>query len=125
MALVKSLTWSTTAFTLMPAVFFGVVGLVSGRDFTVRQFAEFWPFIIALALGFGAQAAPIKKSPLMIDEATFSELIERSGFVLESTGMDVAPSDKARAILQLYSQVKTQGKPFDLQAIRPVLDSFR
>jgi Cu+-exporting ATPase len=55
MALVKSLSWGTAAFVLMLAVYFGVVSLVSGWDFTLGQFAKFWPFIIALALGFGIQ----------------------------------------------------------------------
>lgn len=55
MTLVKSLSWGTAAFVLMLAVFFGVVSLVSGLDFTLEQFAAFWYFIIALALGFGIQ----------------------------------------------------------------------
>lgn len=53
--LVKSLIWGTAAFVLMLAVFFGVVSLVSGWNFTLEQFAKFWRFIIALALGFGIQ----------------------------------------------------------------------
>jgi len=55
MALVKSLSWGMIAFVLMLAVYFGVVSLVSGWDFTLEQFADFWHFIIALALGFGIQ----------------------------------------------------------------------
>lgn len=55
MAFVKSLSWGMAAFVLMLAVFFGVVSLVSGWDFTLEQFAKFWYFIIALALGFGVQ----------------------------------------------------------------------
>jgi Cu+-exporting ATPase len=55
MALVKSLSWGVAAFVLMLAVYFGVVSLVSGWDFTLEQFADFWHFIIALALGFGTQ----------------------------------------------------------------------
>lgn len=55
MTLVKSLSWGTAAFVLMLAVFFGVVTLVSGLDFTLEQFAASWYFIIALALGFGVQ----------------------------------------------------------------------
>jgi P-type Cu+ transporter len=55
MALVKSLSWGMVAFVLMLAVYFGVVSLVSGWDFTLEQFADFWYFIIALALGFGIQ----------------------------------------------------------------------
>ena len=53
MALIKSLSWGAAAFVLMMAVYFGVVGLVSGWDFTLEQFAKFWQYIIALALGFG------------------------------------------------------------------------
>ena len=55
MALVKTLSWGAAAFVLMLAVYFGVVSLVSGWDFTLEQFADFWFFIIALALGFGTQ----------------------------------------------------------------------
>jgi Cu+-exporting ATPase len=55
MALGKSLSWGAVAFVLMLAVFFGVVSLVSGWEFTLEQFTEFRYFIIALALGFGVQ----------------------------------------------------------------------
>jgi Cu+-exporting ATPase len=55
MAFVKSLSWGTAAFVLMLAVYFGVVSLVSGWDFTLEQFSKFRYFIIALALGFGVQ----------------------------------------------------------------------
>lgn len=39
----------------MLAVYFGVLTLVSGWSFTVSQFREFWPYVVALAAGFGAQ----------------------------------------------------------------------
>lgn len=55
MALVKSLSWGAFAFLLMLGVFFSVVGLVSGREFMLEQFADFRYFILALALGFGVQ----------------------------------------------------------------------
>lgn len=55
MALVKSLSWGAFAFLLMLGVFFGVVGLVSGREFMLEQFADLRYFILALALGFGVQ----------------------------------------------------------------------
>lgn len=37
------------------AVYFSVTGFVSGWNFALRQFSEFWYFIIGLALGFGIQ----------------------------------------------------------------------
>lgn len=55
MALVKSFSWGAVAFALLLAVYFGVVSLVSGWGFTLEQFADFWHFILALALGFGIQ----------------------------------------------------------------------
>lgn len=72
-----------------------------------------------------ATAALIKKSPLVIDEAAFTDLIERLEFVLESAAIDLTHYDKARAILQLYSLAKSQGKPLDLQTIRSVVEGFR
>ena len=35
--------------------YFGVLALVSGWEFTLLQFSEFWLYIVALALGFGTQ----------------------------------------------------------------------
>jgi Cu+-exporting ATPase len=40
---------------LLLAIYFGVVGLISGMDFALNQFAMFWYFIVPLALGFGIQ----------------------------------------------------------------------
>jgi YHS domain-containing protein len=35
--------------------YFGVLSLVSGWQFTVEQFFDWWPYIVALASGFGIQ----------------------------------------------------------------------
>jgi Cu+-exporting ATPase len=43
------------ASSALLAIYFGVLTLVSGWSFTVSQFAEFWPYIVTLALGFGTQ----------------------------------------------------------------------
>ena len=53
--LIKPLLFGLVAFVLMLAVYFGVVGLISGLDFTLEQFARFRYFIVTLALGFGIQ----------------------------------------------------------------------
>ena len=44
------------AFSTLLAIYFGVLTLLSGWSFTLSQFAEFWPYTVTLALGFGAQA---------------------------------------------------------------------
>jgi len=38
-------------------VYFGLLTVVSGWSFTVDQFATFWPYLVALASGFGVQVA--------------------------------------------------------------------
>jgi len=43
------------AFSLLLGVYFGVLTLISGWEFTLGQFAEFWHFTVALAAGFGLQ----------------------------------------------------------------------
>lgn len=43
------------AVVIMLAVYLGVLTLVSGWSFTVSQLRQFWPYILALAVGFGAQ----------------------------------------------------------------------
>jgi Cu+-exporting ATPase len=45
----------TGASALLLAIYFAVVGLISGIDFAVDQFARFWYYIVPLALGFGVQ----------------------------------------------------------------------
>ena len=43
------------ALAFMLGVYFGVLTLVSGWSFTVSQFQQFRPYILALAVGFGTQ----------------------------------------------------------------------
>ena len=43
------------AFGLLLGVYFGVLTLVSGWEFTLGQFGTYWHFTVALAAGFGVQ----------------------------------------------------------------------
>lgn len=45
------------ALAALLGVYFGLLTLVSGWAFTLEQFALFWPYIVALAAGFGVQVA--------------------------------------------------------------------
>jgi len=54
-SMIKPLAIGTLATIAMLGVYFGVLTLVSGWDFTVSQFAHFWYYILPLALGFGIQ----------------------------------------------------------------------
>lgn len=43
------------ATAVLLGLYFGALTLVSGWEFTRDQFNSYWPFIIALAIGFGIQ----------------------------------------------------------------------
>jgi mono/diheme cytochrome c family protein len=43
------------AFLVLLGVYFAALTLVSGWSLTMTQFADFWPFVVALAAGFGVQ----------------------------------------------------------------------
>ena len=43
------------ASVILLSFYFGVLTLVSGWEFTVEQFVEWWPYIVTLAIGFGTQ----------------------------------------------------------------------
>lgn len=49
------LQYGTGAGAVMLAIYFGVVGLISGMAFALEQFEKYWYFIVLLALGFGIQ----------------------------------------------------------------------
>ena len=44
-----------SAIAIMLGLYFGVLSLLSGWQPTVEQFFDFWPYIVALATGFGVQ----------------------------------------------------------------------
>jgi Cu+-exporting ATPase len=44
-----------TASAILLGFYFGALTLVSGWSFTVHQFGAYWPFLVALAIGFGIQ----------------------------------------------------------------------
>lgn len=51
----SALLFGALASLAMLGVYFGVLSLVSGWEFTVSEFARFWPYIVTLAAGFGLQ----------------------------------------------------------------------
>jgi len=52
---IRPIQFGTGALVLLLAIYFTVVGLISGGKFALEQFSEFWYFIVPLALGFGIQ----------------------------------------------------------------------
>lgn len=51
----KSILFGISSGLLLLGVYFAVLTLVSGWNFAQDQFADFWYFIVSLAVGFGIQ----------------------------------------------------------------------
>ena len=51
----RAFATGAVAFALLLALYFLLVGLVSGFEYALEQFATYWYFLVALAAGFGAQ----------------------------------------------------------------------
>jgi Cu+-exporting ATPase len=49
--------YGVLAMLALLGLYFGVLTLVSGWEFTAREFSRFWHFVLPLAAGFGAQVA--------------------------------------------------------------------
>lgn len=54
---VRPMMFGAAASTLLLALYFTTLTLVSGWEFTAGEFGRYWYFILALAAGFGAQVA--------------------------------------------------------------------
>lgn len=52
---IQPLAFGLSAAGLILLVYFVIVGLISGLDFAVGQFLQFWYFLLALAIGFAVQ----------------------------------------------------------------------
>lgn len=51
----KSITKGVLATLILLSVYFTIVSLVSGLDFMLEQFVQYWYFVVTLAVGFGIQ----------------------------------------------------------------------
>jgi Cu+-exporting ATPase len=53
---VKAIFYGLFANSILLALYFAVLTLVSGWNFAASQFSDFWYFIVSLSAGFGIQA---------------------------------------------------------------------
>ena len=51
----KSIVYGALSSSLLLGLYFSVLTFVSGWNFAQDQFAQFWYFIVSLAIGFGVQ----------------------------------------------------------------------
>ncbi len=52
---IKPILAGTIAALILLGIYFSIVTFVSGWKFTLRQFDQYWYFVVTLALGFGIQ----------------------------------------------------------------------
>jgi len=79
-AIARPAGFAVTAFGALLALYFGVLTLVSGWNFTVAQFSEFWYYIVPLAAGFGLQVALFLKLREVVSRA------KEAGAVIAASG---------------------------------------
>jgi Cu+-exporting ATPase len=51
----KSVVYGIAAIAVLLGIYFAILTAVSGWEFTLSQFLDFWYFIVSLAAGFGIQ----------------------------------------------------------------------
>lgn len=65
----RPLVWAVAAFTALIALHLGVVSLVSGWAFTLRELTEYWHYIVSLAAGFALQVGLFARLRLLVAKA--------------------------------------------------------
>jgi Cu+-exporting ATPase len=80
MTMARPSAFGALAFGALLAAYFGALTLVSGWSFTVNQFADFWYYIVPLALGFGIQVALFVRLRQVVSRA------KESGTVVAASG---------------------------------------
>jgi Cu+-exporting ATPase len=51
----RPLAIGALAFAAMLTAYLAIISALSGWDFALSQFSKFWPYLVALSVGFGAQ----------------------------------------------------------------------
>lgn len=59
--------------------YFGVLTLVSGWEFTRDQFVAYWPFVVALAIGFGIQVGLFAYLRKAVDAVASGRVVAATG----------------------------------------------
>jgi Cu+-exporting ATPase len=116
-ASLRSATWGTFALLAMMGIYFGTLTLVSGWNFTVEQFSEFWYFIFALAGGFGLQVALYTRLRQLVAGSTESKTVMAASGTTSTAAMisccahyltNVAPILGATGLVTLASQYQVE-----------------
>lgn len=68
-SIARPIGFGLLAFSLMLAIYFVVLALVSRWSFTVSQFSDFWYYVLPLAAGFGLQVALFTRLRILLHQS--------------------------------------------------------
>ena len=99
------------------AIYFSILTVVSGWDFALSQFFEFWPFVISLALGFGIQIGLYSYLKKAVDQHCASGKVLAVSGTTSTTAMisccahylaNILPAVGAAGIITLVGEYQIQ-----------------
>ncbi len=129
----------TLASAILLMVYFTIVSLVSGWDFMLEQFAQYWYFVVTLAAGFGIQVGLYShlKEAMKRKHAASGKVLAVSGTTSTAAMIsccahylvNVLPILGAVGIISLISQYQVQlfwvGLAFNLAGLAYMLNQVR
>jgi len=71
--------FGTLSFGALLAVYFALLTAVSGWEFTLAQFKDYWGYVIALGAGFGVQVALFARLRQVLSDAGPRALMTTTG----------------------------------------------
>lgn len=77
----KSIFWGIAAFFALMLLYFSILSLVSGWNFTQAQFSQNWYWIVILSLGFGTQIALFTYARRLHREQVSAKAVAASGTI--------------------------------------------
>ncbi len=105
------------AFAALLGVYFGILTLVSGWTFTVREFSNFWFYILPLAAGFGLQVALYTGLKQVISASTDAKTVMAASGTTSTAAMisccahyltNLAPIVGAAGLVSLAAQYQVE-----------------
>jgi P-type Cu+ transporter len=109
--------WGTFAFLALLGLYFLALTLVSGWQFTLSQFSEFWLYVVALAAGFGLQVALFMSLKEVVSRAGSSKAMMATSGTTSTAAMisccahylvNIAPVLGATGLVAFAAQYQVQ-----------------
>lgn len=114
---VRPARFGLLAFGLLLALYFALLTLLSGWQFTVSQFAEFWYYIVPLGAGFGLQVALYVRLRQLLTHSTHARTVMAASGTTSSAAMvsccahylvNIAPVLGASGLVTFASQYQVE-----------------